>query len=133
MSPVVVDCSVSAAWLLDEHGASVSSVLDAIALRRALVPALWRIEIANVMRSAMRRGRIGEAHARRALGLLQQAPIDVDDALPSPAALFDLAQRHGLSAYDACYLELAMRRGLALATLDADLKRAAIAAGCVVL
>ena len=133
MKTFVVDCSVTAAWLLDEGAAGASGLLAGLAQGRALVPALWRIETANVMASAIRRKRLDEAGARRALALLLEAPIDVDEAVPASPVLFDLSRRHGLSAYDACYLELCMRRGLPLATLDRALRQAAVEAGCAVL
>lgn len=132
-SPLIVDCSVSAAWVLGEQGLHAARMLKAVADRGAVVPPLWRIEMVNVLRSSIRRGRIDEAHAHRALGLLQELPIEVDGSLPGASELLALACRHGLTAYDACYLELAMRRGLALATLDTSLARAAEEAGCAVM
>ena len=115
----VVDASVSAAWLLpDEATAYTVAVLHATATVEVWVPALWLLEMANLLQSAQRRRRIdGDKRAElaaAAAGLRLQIcrePV----ALPTLDAL---AAEHGLSAYDACYLELALRRRLPLATLD---------------
>ena len=115
----VVDASVSAAWLLpDEATAYTAAALHATATVDVWVPALWLLEMANLLQSAQRRQRInGDKRAElaaAAAGLRLQVcrePV----TLPTLDAL---AAEHGLSAYDACYLELALRRRLPLATLD---------------
>ena len=129
--PFVLDNSVVTGWYLSDQSSEYSS---AIAKRlesdRALVPPLWQMELANVLRTACTKGKLPLAHARQIMDTLGQLPIEVD-AGPAPGQrqLFELAMRYNLSSYDAAYLELAMRHGLAIATLDARLKLAAAAAG----
>lgn len=97
----------------------------------ATVPALWFVEITNVLGMAERRGRVSAAGLQDALRLLRWLPLTVD-ASPSLAgsdAVLELMRAYGLTAYDATYLELARRRGLALATKDRDLLAAAPALG----
>ena len=93
----------------------------------AVVPGIWALEVVNVLLVAERRGRIDPAASGRFLELLRGLPIDVYWNLPldDSASLFDIARRHHLSAYDAAYLSLAVRRGLPLATKDAHLGQAA--------
>ncbi|MCY7315125.1 MAG: type II toxin-antitoxin system VapC family toxin [Rubrivivax sp.] len=118
----VVDASVSAAWLLpDEANALTTAVLHATARAEVWVPALWLLEMANLLQNAQRRRRIGAAKraelAQAAAGLRLQVCRE-------PVALTTLdrlAAEHALTAYDACYLECALRRGLPLATQDGAL------------
>jgi len=95
------------------------------------VPALWLWETANVLVQAERRGRISPAASRTFLGLLEDLPISVDQ--PSTASVWHdtlaLARSHRLTSYDAAYLELALRRGLPLASRDKALQAAAGAEG----
>ncbi len=115
----VVDASVSAAWLLpDEANALTTATLRATARAEVWVPALWLLEMANLLQNAQRRRRIGAAKraelAQAAAGLRLQVCRE-------PVALTTLdrlAAEHALTAYDACYLECALRRGLPLATQD---------------
>lgn len=102
---------------------------------RLWVPALWWYEISNALTVAERRNRISEAESLRAVDLYRSLPVETDFSL-GPDALWryrTLAREHGLSAYDAAYLELAVRRGLALATLDGSLIKAARKVGVVIL
>jgi predicted nucleic acid-binding protein len=128
----VLDGSVALAWYFKDEA---NPYADAIAARfpamRAVVPAVWPFEVANAVLMGERRKRSTEAQASRWLGYLGSLPIDVEDVTTSRAwsAVLGLARVHTLSAYDAAYLELALRRGLPLATLDDKLKAAAIAAG----
>ena len=115
----VVDASVSAAWLLpDEATAYTNAALHATATADVWVPALWLLEMANLLQSAQRQRRIDSFKrselAAAAAGLRLQVCRDPVTLLTLDA----LAAEHGLSAYDACYLELALRRRLPLATLD---------------
>lgn len=132
MSVVVLDCSVVAAWCFeDEADAATDALLDQVAVEGAVVPPLWTYELANVLAGAERRGRIDAGRVSTILDLLAALPIAVD---PRPAAelprpLIDLARAADLTAYDAAYLEIALRTGLPLATRDAALARAAVAAG----
>ena len=96
-----------------------------------LIPPLWWYEVANVVVMSRRRKRLSEAQGARVIELLSRFPLQIDSPPGSSSAsrLAQVAQEHSLSAYDAAYLELAERRGLALATFDRDLIRAARAAG----
>ena len=129
--PFVLDNSVVSGWYLPAQSSDYSSAIAALLESdRALVPALWQMELANVLRTACTRGKLPLAQAREILDTLGQLPIEVD-AGPGPGQrqLFELAMRYNLSSYDAAYLELAMRHGLPIATLDARLRLAAAAAG----
>lgn len=129
-SGFVVDASVSAAWFLpDEATPATEAALQATASRELWVPALWLLEIGNLLLSAQRRKRIN-ADKRRELALAASAlRLRVDREPVAIPVLDELAARHGLSAYDAAYLELALRRGLPLATRDAALAAAMAKAG----
>lgn len=126
----VIDTSVAMAWCFeDEATDATDAVLDRLREDRAAVPAVWPLEVANVLLVAERRGRLTEAQASRFLELLAQLPIDVDDSPIDLAGIVAAGRRHGLSSYDGSYLVLAERRGAALATLDKALAAAASKAG----
>jgi predicted nucleic acid-binding protein len=130
--PFVVDASVALSWYLDDEGDPyVDEVLDLMREDRAVVPAIWPLEIANALLAAERRGRLTPTDVTRIAELLLAYPIDVDDAQPSQTLgpVRDLARARNLSSYDAAYLDVAMREGLPLATLDSGLRRAAVALG----
>jgi predicted nucleic acid-binding protein len=132
----VLDASVAAAWLIDdEANPGCDALLEALEHEDGLVPPLWHAEIASVLRAAERRGRATEAQVASALGRLDALPIRTDEEPPTTrrAALVALSREHGLTAYDAAYLDLAMRVALPLATRDAALRRAAAAVGLRVL
>ena len=127
MSGTVVHASVALAWLLeDEDDPRANRILDRLAEDVALVPQLWHLETRNALIAAERRGRLSEREVKERLGALNSIPIQTDDE-PDFQAAFDLARKHGLSFYDALYLELAKRRDAELATLDRALGRAATA------
>lgn len=131
----VLDNSVVTGWYLPSQATDYS---NAIAIRlevdKALVPQLWQLELANVLKTACTQGRLTQAQARQILDTLSHLPIEVDiGAPPGQRPLFELVMRYNLSSYDAAYLELAMRHGLPLATQDEQLKLAAKAAGVDVL
>ena len=131
-SGLVIDSSVAIAWCFpDEHDAYSQSVLDALAVSSAVVPNLWHLEVANTLLVGERRKRSTEANTLQWMTFLASLPITVDEQTPvhSFRAITTLGRSHNLSAYDAAYLELAMRRGLPLATLDDKLKVAANAVG----
>lgn len=111
--------------------AYASRVLDEIRTAAALVPAIWPLETANVLARAESRGLISEDRSTAFVALLRGMRIEFDQATASHALTdtLALARRHHLSAYDAAYLELAIRRQLPLATLDVDLRKAARRAG----
>lgn len=132
MNRFVLDCSTTMKWCFeDECDAAADSALDALAESEAWVPAIWLLEVANVLLVAERRQRLTPADSARFLGLLAGLPILVDQTSDQLAhgPIVELARRTGLSAYDACYLELAMRLGDPLATGDDRLKAAATANG----
>jgi len=126
----VVDASVSAAWFLpDEATPYTEAALQATVDREVCVPALWLLEVGNLLLSAQRRRRIDDAKRRELVVRAQALRLRVDREPVAMTALDELAARHGLSAYDATYLELALRRALPLATTDAALLQAMAAAG----
>ncbi len=129
---LVIDSSVAIAWCFpDEQDAYSQTVLNALASQRAFVPELWHVEVANTLLVGERRKRSTQANTMTWLGFLASLPIAVDEEtkLHAFGNTLSLAREHNLSAYDAAYLELAMRRGLPLATLDDKLKTAAHAVG----
>ena len=131
---IVIDASMTMAWCFeDEASDDTDAVLDRVGEEGALVPSLWRFEVANVLLVAERRGWLKQARATRFLTLLDQLPIQVAEATSDTSALLGAARVSGLSAYDAAYLLLAEVLGAPLATLDAGLAKAAGAAGLTVL
>lgn len=125
MSGLVVDSSVVLAWLYAERETSrAQEVLERVKENGALVPDLWHLEVRNSVLSAERRGRLSAGDVKGRLDALKSLPILTDENLDLEAA-FDLARAHGLTFYDAVYLELAMRENAELATLDKALGRAA--------
>jgi len=128
--PIVVDTSVTMAWCFeDEATDKTDSVLDLLRDDEAVVPALWQLEVTNVLLVAERRGRITEAQSTRFLDLLTQLRIRIDMSQTNLNALLATGRRHQLSAYDATYLLLAERIAAPLATLDGNLIAAARTAG----
>lgn len=127
----VLDNSVVTGWYLPSQATDYSdTIATRLEVEKALVPALWQLELANVLKTACTKGRLTQAQARQILDTLGQLPIEVDTAAPpGQRLLFELAMRYNLSSYDAAYLELAMRHGLPLATQDEQLTLAAKAAG----
>ena len=130
--PFVLDCSVTMAWMFrDEATDATDRLRDMLDENRALVPALWPTETANALLAATRRKRIKREEWPRLRTQLNALPIDIDpvSAARTWGPALDLAAVHDLTVYDATYLELAMRRGLPLATLDRALGAAAQADG----
>jgi predicted nucleic acid-binding protein len=133
----VLDASVALSWLLGDAKAAdrklAQSVLDALKHPAALavVPVTWGLEVANVLARGEAKAVLTEAQSEAFLEMLAAAPIEADDATYSQslADTLHLARRYRLSAYDASYLELALRAGLPLATLDEALAGAARKAG----
>ena len=126
----VLDNSVAVAWFFPSQANSYTNAMaKRLETEKAWVPALWQLEIANVLRTACVRQKLVHTHARDIFSALNKLPIQVDQGGgPSGKQLFELAMRYQLSSYDAAYLELAMRLGLDLATQDQALKDAALAA-----
>ena len=125
MSRFVLDASVTAAWLLDdEGGVRANAALARLETEVALVPQHWHLEVRSALLGAERRRRIRADEVDERLELLVRT-----DTEPRVATAFALARRHGLSIYDAVYLELAQRSDAPLATLDQAMSRAARATG----
>jgi predicted nucleic acid-binding protein len=125
MTDLVVDCSVTMAWCFeDEADAYCDGVLGALREGVGHAPALWGLEVVNVLLVAERRQRLRRADAHRFLELLHELPIELDHDPPAMDRLLSMGHEHVLSAYDTAYLDLAMRLGLPLATRDAALQRA---------
>ena len=128
----VVDASVAACWLLDdEEDADADAALERLGQEDALVPQLWHIEIRNCLLVARRRRRLSSDDLGERLRALAGLPVRTDTDF-DPDSSLALAERRGLTLYDALYLNLAQRRGIPLATLDKALRRAAIAERVVV-
>lgn len=133
---LVVDCSVAVSWCFEDEA---SEAADALLLRirddGAVVPSLWHLEIANVLIQAARRRRITPDDAGARLRLMAALPIatDAETATRAWRDTLALARTEGLTAYDAAYLELAIRRHLPLATRDKALAEAARRRGVEVL
>lgn len=128
----VLDNSVALAWCFeDEQTPAIMAVLDLVTEMGAVAPQLWPVEALNGLLVAERRGRISAPLRARLAGFLQALPIAIDNAMAERvwAATAPLAERHGLTAYDAAYLEVALRLALPLATTDAALVGAAREAG----
>jgi predicted nucleic acid-binding protein len=124
----VLDSSVTLAWVhSEETSPAVSRVLQLLSSDGAWVPSLWRLEVANILEMGVRRRRHDAAFRDATLADLALLPItlDLETATHAWGDTLRLAERHGLPLYDAAYLELAHRRRLPLATLDAELRAAA--------
>jgi predicted nucleic acid-binding protein len=125
---LVLDSSVTLAWVYsNETTEAISQVFDLLSESGAWVPGLWRLEVANILEMGVRRGRHDADFRDSTLADLALLPIHLDPETDQQAwgATARLAERHRLTLYDATYLELALRRGLPLATLDQDLRAAA--------
>ena len=133
----VLDNSVVMRWLLNdgsqERLAYAARVLDLLTQdsSEALVPGVWSLEVGNVLVKAQAKGLVTEARASAFVGLLADMAITTDTSTAARALgdTLQLARRFKLSSYDAAYLELALREGLPLATLDADLQNAMMQVG----
>jgi predicted nucleic acid-binding protein len=129
---LVLDSSATLAWIYDEETTdAIRALFDQVANEGAVVPALWRLEVANSLTVAVRRDRIDTEFRRAALADLALLDITTDQHTDGQAwaETLHLADRFRLTLYDAAYLELAQRRQLPLATLDRELQAAAKAAG----
>jgi predicted nucleic acid-binding protein len=132
LAGLVIDSSVAIAWCFpDEKDDYAQSVLDALISAPAFVPDLWHLEVANTLLVGERRKRSTQADTVAWMNFLAALPIAADEETKTYAFsdTANLGRSHNLSAYDAAYLELALRRGLLLATLDDKLKAAAHAVG----
>ncbi len=124
----VADNSVVMAWCFEDEASRYADlVLDSLETADAVVPAIWPLEVGNVLLVAERKKRLSEAEIVRFLGLIGNLPIVVEQEAPERmlGEIVVLAREHRLSTYDASYLDLAMRRGLPIATQDTSLAKAA--------
>lgn len=126
---LVLDASMTIAWLFDdERTEAAHTVLRRVVVEGAIVPSLWRLEVGNVMRNAVRRGRCNEVYVDRSLARLARLAIKRDEETDDHAwgSTRTLARNEELSLYDAAYLELAIRRRMPLASCDRALLAAAV-------
>ncbi|WP_298290454.1 type II toxin-antitoxin system VapC family toxin [Novosphingobium sp.] len=124
----MLDASMAAAFVFaDEQTEAALAIMQRVTIEGAVVPSLWHLEIASIFRIAERRGRCDAALADAFLELLARLPIEVDRETNLHAwhTTRALSRDHGLTPYDAAYLELAMRLGLPLASGDRELLHAA--------
>ena len=124
----VVDNSVVMSWCFEDEGNSYAEVvLESLEFAEAFVPAIWPLEVGNVLLVAERKKRLSHAAVVRFLALLGSLPITVEQETPERMLkeIVSLAREHGLSTYDASYLDLAMKLDLPLATQDRSLAKAA--------
>src|SRR6266550_7181949 len=124
----VIDASVVIAWAFKEEHANAELTFERIQAEEAIVPPLWWYEVRNVLVLGERHGRLTERETARFLRDISRFAINID-RMPSEHGVLTLARRHGLTVYDAAYLELAQRGALPLATLDQALASAARAEG----
>lgn len=130
----VIDASVTMPWFFpDEATPFTEDLLDALGTQVLWAPTLWVLECTNVLQSAQRRGRIDANRRAEIASELSELPVRLDPQTPDFVVLDRLASMHSLSAYDAAYLELALRRSLILVSLDNRLIAAAKAIGHPVL
>jgi predicted nucleic acid-binding protein len=136
VTDLVLDASVALTWCFkNEATVAADRVLERLAAEAASVPAIWHLEIANVLALSERRRRITPAGSTEFIALLETLEIVIDEETPTRALgrVLDLAREERLTAYDAAYLELAMRLGVPLASKDGDLCDAAERLGVSVL
>lgn len=127
MTGFVLDCSIAVSWCFEDEASDVcDALLERVRDEGALVPSLWHLELGNVMIQAERRGRVMSADVTTRLELIGDLPIVTDGETPLRALheILALARAENLTTYDAAYLELAIRRGLPLATNDKRLRSA---------
>jgi predicted nucleic acid-binding protein len=124
---VVIDSSIALTWCFaDEATTETDALFELVRDDGGIVPALWHLELGNVLLQAEKRGRITARDVAIRLELIAALPISVDQETTSRAwsGILAIARTEGLTTYDAAYLELAQRRGLTLLTKDADLAAA---------
>ena len=133
---MVVDASVTLAWCFPDEGSEYAeSVLMALNGQTMTVPAIWALEIANAILVGEKQKRSRQPEILRFMVLLEKLVIvqDAQSVAETVNNVLPLARDHGLSAYDASYLELSLRQGAPLATLDRRLQKAAQQTGIKIL
>ena len=136
MTNLVLDASIALAWCFeDEVTVATQEILARLATDAASVPAIWPIEVANALTTAEHRQRVTRADSAEFIATLEGLLISVDEETPALGftRILDLARQETLTAYDAAYLELAMRLGVPLASKDGPLCDAAERVGVTVL
>lgn len=132
MSGLVLDASSVLSWCFEDEGnPDADALIERVAADGAVVPAIWPLEVANALVVAERRQRLAAEDSERFIAMIEELPITIDAGTAARAfhETAALARDHGLSAYDAAYLELAMRAELPLATSNEKLRRAATGLG----
>lgn len=130
----VLDASVALAWVFeDETSPAADAIRQRLKSEAAVVPWIWHIELVNALLIAERRGRITTETVDQQLAWINRLAIEVDVARPNVEQLCRLCRTHQRTAYDAMYLELALRQNISLATLDTGLKQACREAGVTVI
>jgi predicted nucleic acid-binding protein len=132
LNGIVIDASVALAWCFpDEASKYADSVLLALENETVIVPAIWAVEVANALLVGERRKRIRQSEVRRFVDLVKGLSIVEDGQVFAETAsnVLTLAREHMLSAYDAAYLDVAVRHEIPLATLDDALQKACALAG----
>ncbi len=133
---LVLDSSVALAWIYADEGTErIQQLVERVIVAGAYVPTLWRLEVANSLLMAVRKGRIDAAFRDAALRDLADLNImaDLQTDVFAWSSTLRLAEKHKLTLYDSAYLELALRRELPLASLDKELRAAGDAAGVTLL
>lgn len=136
---MILDASVTLSWLFERATAAERKrsvrALDLLEEKLAIVPALWQTEVLNALLVGERRRLLTPTQSAEYVGRLGLLPISIDTASPTTRrdAVLGLGRHHGLTAYDATYLELAMRMRRPLASFDQHLVKAAQAVGIEVI
>jgi predicted nucleic acid-binding protein len=128
MTDFVLDASVALAWCFsDEATPATANLLDRLEADTAHVPAIWPLEVGNILVIAERKKRIHYADISRLLQLFNEINILIDEQTAARGfhEIISLAHAESITTYDAAYLELAMRLGVPLATKDNQLVKAA--------
>jgi len=130
----VLDASAALAWASPDEAPS-AELAAAVASGAAVAPSLWPYEVQNVLSVLRRRGRLTGEDWAAAAGAVRAIRIEIEtaDRRRVEEDVLEVAELHGLTVYDSAYLELAMRRRIPLATLDAVLRKSATSAGVEVL
>lgn len=129
---IVLDASITLSWRFDdEKSAASDAVLARVDQHGGIVPSVWRLEVANALQFAARRGRVTPAYVELSLRELAKLDIAIDPETSAHAwnSTLALARANGLTLYEAAYLELALRTNAALASLDQKLRAAGAANG----
>lgn len=131
MKRFILDASVALSWCFEDQQTPLGEAVLAGLKRDAapVVPPLWMYEVLNVLALAQRKGIMDKATAATFWNKASRAAAVVENSGDTAQKIIELCERHGLTAYDAAYLEAALREGLPLATLDHELQKAARAAG----